>query len=90
MMNEKEVGALVKKLNWGDSVDKECANILQSILDIRPESPEAVEAKSGTTAKSISTARPDEKAVVLRFIELFPNDIHPSVIESLKTRLAQD
>ena len=79
---------MVKKLNSGDSVDKECAKVLQRILDVQPNSPEAVEAKSGGTAKSISLASPEEKAVMLRLIELLPNNIDPSVLESFKTKLA--
>ncbi len=69
MMNEQQVETLITKLNSGNSVDKECASILQHILDTQPDSPEA--ATKPVTAKSMSIAGPQDKEVALRFIELF-------------------
>ena len=88
MTNEREFGILLEKLNSGDSVENECASLLQGLVDMQPAPLEA-ELQSGGTAKSISLASPEEKARLLRLIEILPNNIDPSVLESFKNRLSE-
>lgn len=85
MANKREFVVLLNRLNSGDSVEQECASLLQRLVDMQPPQEE----QSGSTAKSISLASPEEAAVMLRLIELVPNSIDPAVLEQFRARLSQ-
>lgn len=86
MANEREFGILLEKLNSGDSGDKECASLLQRLVDMQPATPEPT---PKSIARSISLVNAEVKVVMLRLMELLPNNIDPTMVELFKTKLSE-